>query len=288
MRFGGGIRVDTGEVVNGDVVSIGGGVSIDGEVTGDVVAVGGGVDLGPNADVAGDVTAIGGGLHRDEHARVGGSVNEIGDIGLGALRGRGRGWFPGFPGAFLASWALGSLFALMSTVARFAVLSLLVCLVLLFGREYVEQVGARAAAEPVKAGLVGLCAQLLFLPLLIVTIVVLVVTIVGIPLLALIPFALLALAIVFLIGFTAVAHYIGGLAATRFGWAAANPYLTALVGILIILSPILLARFLGLAGGFLFPITAVLVAAGFCIEYLAWTVGLGAVALLRFQKPATP
>ena len=55
-----------------------------------------------------------------------------------------------------------------------------------------------------------------------------------------------------------------------------------------IVSPVLIARILGLAGGLLFPITGTLVFVGLLIEYLAWTVGFGAVALLRFNKPAAP
>jgi hypothetical protein len=49
---------------------------------------------------------------------------------------------------------------------------------------------------------------------------------------------------------------------------------------------VLVARLLGLASGLLFPITAVLAALGFAFEYVVWTVGLGAVALLRFNGRA--
>ena len=108
-------------------------------------------------------------------------------------------------GAFWWGSMWGSLFALMSTGTRLGVLSLIACLILLVAREHVERIGARAAAEPIKAGAIGVLAQLLFLPLLIFSIVLLVVTIIGIPLLALIPFAILALVIVLLVGFTSVA-----------------------------------------------------------------------------------
>jgi hypothetical protein len=278
VRFGGSVTVGRDEVIDGDVVAIGGSASVDGEVTGDVVSIGGSVDLGPTADVRKDVTVIGGMLRRDDGARVGGEVKEIGVFGGERFR-RGRFVWPG-----MFSWGFGSVFALMSTIARLAILSLLVCLTLLVGRDYVERVGARAAAEPLKAGLVGFCAQLLLLPLLIVVIVVLVITIIGIPLLALIPFALLALALVFLVGFTAVAHHVGALASGRLGWTRENPYLTTILGIVVILSPVLIARLIGLAGIFVFPLTAVLVAAGLGLEYVVWTVGLGAVALMRFEK----
>jgi len=118
----------------------------------------------------------------------------------------------------------------------------------LVGREHVERAGARAAAEPIKAGVVGLLAQLLFVPLLVITILVLVVTIIGIPLLVLIPFVLLALAAIGLVGFTAVAFSLGRLVSRRFDWSDRNPYVTVVTGIVLLISPVLIARLIGLAG----------------------------------------
>ena len=128
----------------------------------------------------------------------------------------------------------GGLFAFISTVIRLAILCILASLVLLVGHDYVERISTRAAAEPVKAGLVGVLAQLLFLPLLIVTIVVLVVTIIGIPFLALVPFVVLGLVVLLIVGFTAVAYQVGRLVSARLGSATLNPYLTVIVGILAI------------------------------------------------------
>ena len=284
VRIGGGVQVDEGEVVNGDVVAIGGGARVDGEVRGDVVAIGGGVDLGPHADVQSDVTVVGGSLRRDPAARVGGDINQVefGDINFWP-----RGWrlprFGGPAGLFVGS-AFGSVFALVSTVTRLAVLCILASIVLLFGREHVERVGVRAASEPMKAGAVGLLIQLLFVPVLAVTIVLLVVTIIGIPLLLLVPFALLAFALLFLVGFTAVVSDVGRLAVGRFGWQGQNPYLVAALGIAIVLSPVLIGRLLGFGGGLLWPITWTLLLLGFLAEYAVWTVGLGAIALVRFDR----
>ena len=128
----------------------------------------------------------------------------------------------------------------------------------------------------------------LFVPLLVITILVLVVTIVGIPFLVLIPFALLALAVIALVGFTAVAYNLGRVVSRHFPWSEGNPYMTAIAGIVLLISPVLLARLLGLADWLLFPITGALVFLGFLVEYLAWTVGFGAVALLRFGPSAAP
>jgi hypothetical protein len=248
-----------------------------------VVAIGGTVELGPAANVSGDVTVIGGSLLRDPAARIGG---EVVDVGSGSM----ASWGARFPrGRWRERWggrAFGSAFSLLSTLTRVAVLCLLAALVILLGREHVGRISARAAAEPLKAGAIGLLAQLLLLPLLLVTIVLLVVTIIGIPLLVLIPFILLGLVVVALVGFTSVAYHIGHLLNARFGWVGGGPYATTIAGILIVVSPLLVARLLGLAGGVLFPMTLGLLAIGTILEYIAWTIGFGAVALARFHRPA--
>jgi len=284
VRIGGGVVVGPDEVINGDVVAIGGGASIDGRVRGEVVAVGGGITLGSHADVDGDVTAVGGPLTRDPGARVGGEIHEIGFGNIDFWPGtRGPGPFNGSPRSVLFGSAFGSVFALVSTVTRLGVLCILASIVLLFGRPYVERISERAATEPVKAGLVGVLIQLLFVPLLLATIFVMVITIIGIPLaVMLIPFAILALVLLFLVGFTAVASDVGRLAVSRFGAAHQNPYVTAAIGIAVVLSPLLLSRIVGFAG-LLWPLTWALLILGLFAEYVAWTVGLGAVALLRFD-----
>ena len=144
-------------------------------------------------------------------------------------------------------------------------------------------VSLRAASEPMKAGAVGLLIQLLFFPVLIAMIVVMVVTIIGIPLLVLVPFALLAFVLLFLIGFTAVAYDVGRLAVSRFGGEGQNPYFVAAIGIALVLSPLLLSRLVGFAG-LLWPVTWTLLLLGLVTEYVAWTVGLGAIALVRFDR----
>lgn len=283
VHIGGSVAVAEGEVIDGDVVAIGGSARVDGEVHGGVVAVGGSVTLGPHASVEDDVVVVGGQLHRSDSARVGGKVSEI---GIGALNfGSWRWNRPPF-GMGLGPM-FGSAFALVGTITRLAILSLFAAIVLLFGRTYAERIGTRAAAEPLKAGAIGLLAQLLFLPILVVGIVLLVVTIIGIPLLLLVPFVLLGLAIVGLVGFTGVAHHLGRVLAARFNWSADNPYLTTVTGIVLLLSPLLLARLAGLAGGIMFPLTMGLGLLGALVEYLAWTIGFGAVALVRFQ-PISP
>jgi hypothetical protein len=282
VRIGGGVRVGPDEVINGDVVAIGGDADVDGQVRGDAVAIFGDLELGPSANVTGDAVVVGGALRRDPAARVGGEINEIGlgDVNYG-------GWwrwpFMGPPGPLFGS-SFGSAFALISTGTRLAIYCILASVVLLFGRGYVGRVSERAASEPVKAGAVGFLIQLLFFPVLIASIVVMVVTIIGIPLLVLVPFGLLAFALLCFVGFTAVTYDVGRLATQRYGGDGQNPYLVAVVGMAVLLSPVLLSRLIGFGGPMLWPITASLLALGLLVEYVVWTVGLGAVALLKFDR----
>jgi len=286
FQFGESITVDADELVARDVVAIGGSIRVFGEVRGSVVAIGGNVDLGPDAVVNRDVVVIGGSLDREPGARVNGEVHDVSWRGINVADWNERRAFDIWPGP-----ALGSVIAFVSTVGRLAILTLFALVVVLLGRDYVEMVGTRAAAEPLKAGAVGVLSQLLFLPLLVITIVMLVITIIGIPLLVLIPFVLLGLIVVSLVGFTAVAQQIGRLITGRFGWSS-GPYATTCAGIVLILSPVLLARMASMIGRGMFPMTMGLGVFGAILEYLVWTIGFGAVAIAwlasRRNRPVQP
>jgi hypothetical protein len=276
VRIGSSVSVNEGEVVDGDVVAVGGSVRIDGQVRGDAVAIGGSMTLGPRADVANNVVVVGGPLRRDPAARVGGRVQTV---GLGTMNFGDWRWGANPLGLFWGSM-VGAAFALVFTLTRLAILCLLAALVVLFGRTYMERTADHAATETVKAGAIGFLAQLLFLPVLVITIVVLVMTIIGIPLLLLLPFVFLGLGVVAVIGFTSVGYRLGQLFLARMGWPADNPYTTAIAGIVLVMSPLLLARLLGLVLPFTFGLGLI----GMLLEYAAWTVGFGAVALTRFGR----
>lgn len=66
VRFGSDVTVSHDQVVEGDVVSIGGDVDVRGHVTGNVSAMGGDLTLASTAVVDGDVVCIGGTM-REEH-----------------------------------------------------------------------------------------------------------------------------------------------------------------------------------------------------------------------------
>ena len=281
VRIGGSVAVDSDEYVRGDVVVIGGSANINGEVDGEVVVVGGSARFGPQADVRGDITVVGGGLSRDAGSVIRGAINEVGFGGIPwrGEWGRNADW----------DWMNGiyPVARLTGTLVRITLLVLLTTLVLFVAKTPVEQIADRVAADPVKSWFVGFLAEMLFIPVLIMTAVVLAISIIGIPLLVLLPVAVVALLVVMLVGFTAVAYHIGRLLQDKVDVLRTRPYAATLTGILLIVSPVLLARLVGLTGdlGFVvWPIAAV----GFLLEYSVWTAGLGAAALARFNRPAVP
>jgi len=275
----GGVTVPRDESVAGQVVAVIGSVRVDGHVSDQVVAVLGSVSLGPEAQVDGDVIAVGGRVNVADGARVKGDIREV------SFRSpeMGVSWSPwwGVPFAFNP---FDGTARLVGTVFRLFLLGLFGCLVLLLVRQPVERISQRVSSEPVKMALVGLLAQLLFFPLLFLTVVILAVSIIGIPLLLLVPFVILTMLMVFLGGFTAVAYVVGGWGAARAGIAEDQPFLRVWIGVLIVLAPLLLARFFGVVGG-PFQVGALAVAsAAFMIEYVAWTTGFGAALTTGFER----
>jgi hypothetical protein len=284
VRIGGSVKVATDEQVTDDVVVVGGSADIDGQVDGDLVVVGGSATLGPNADIRSDVTVVGGALNQDPKAYVGGKVQNVGfgEIPFGGDWGRRRSWRSWDP---IGTFRPAARF--MGTAVRVGLLMLFSALVLFVARRPVEQIAERAAAEPLKAWVVGFLAEILFVPILILTVFVLAVSIIGIPLLLLVPVAIVGAMLAFLVGFTGIAYYSGGFLQSPVEQLRARPYAATCAAILAIVSPLLLARIVGLTGELGF-IVGILVAVGMVVEYLAWTTGLGAAALVRFAKPTHP
>jgi len=143
-------------------------------------------------------------------------------------------------------------------------------------------------AEPFRAGIAGLAAQIFFLPVLIITVIVLAVSIVGIPLLLLVPFALLAVLVALLLGFAGAGCGVGRLITRRAGSHPATLFVTLVVGLAVIWALTLIARFVGLAGSPVRVVLGAVLLAGFVVEYAAWTVGLGAVLISRFGRRGRP
>jgi len=114
------------------------------------------------------------------------------------------------------------------------------------------------------------------------TVIILAISIIGIPLLLLVPFALLALLAALLLGFTGVAYRMGRWAQERFGWGKQSRYLLLVAGLGMVWGLTVLGRIVALAGWPVWILSAGLIGVGFLVEYVAWTIGLGATLLSRF------
>jgi hypothetical protein len=79
----------------------------------------------------------------------------------------------------------------------------------------------------------------------------------------------------------------GRLITRRAGGHPLTLFATLLVGLAVIWALTLIARFGGLVGGPVRTALGLLLLAGFVVEYVAWTVGLGAVLITRFGRRAT-
>jgi len=280
VRVFGDVVVSEDEQVSGQVVAVLGSVRVDGEVSQQVVAVLGSVDLGPRAVVGGDVVTVGGRLRKAPGARIGGNETEVSPGDFGA-----RVHVPGLPewGPFQFG-GFGPVARLFGTSFRFVLLVIVAGLALVVARRAVEGSAERVASDPVRSTLVGLAAWLLFVPLFTLIAVVLSISIIGIPLLLLLPFAVLLLLLMAVAGFSGTASAVGQWARRRFGLGTPPGFADVFVGIVIILLPVLAGRIVAFGGWTLSPIVFLLVATGVAVEFLAWSSGFGAVLTNVFSR----
>ena len=283
IRVFGNVSVDRDEEITGQVVAVFGSVRVHGKVGDQVVSVFGSVVLGPEAIVGGDVVSVGGRVIREGGAEARRGVTEVAldDLPFGIHIGPWNSWgdMPWFA-------SFGAIPRLFGTALRLSLLLLVTGIALIVARRGVEASAERVIDSPLKVTAVGLLAELLVLPVMVLTIIVLSISIIGIPLLLLIPFVVVALIFMALVGFTGTAAAIGGMVQRRMSGGVRVDFAAVLVGLLVILSPILVARLLALGGWPLTPVAVVLVGVGFAVELLAWASGFGAMllnALTRWQ-----
>ena len=206
---------------------------------------------------------------RDEGARHVGSVNYI---SFGDWSRRTFGWFPIFDFGDFGRWL-----SLAGTFARVSLLAMLMVVMLVVARPAVARSGRAAVAEPIRAALVGLAAEIFFVPFLIAASIGLAITIVGIPFVALlVPVAIVIAVFALVLGFTSLACRLGEWVEDRLGWQPGNAFLATAIGFLLIMGPTLAARLIGVGPDALRPVAFALLMIGLAVEFLAWTVGLGA------------
>jgi hypothetical protein len=262
------VRIERDEEVTDAVIVVGGDLIIDGRVRDGVFVAGGDVHLSATADVRGELVVAGGTLTRDAGARQVGSVSYV---SFGDWWRQNTWWWPTIRFVEMGRW-----WSLVGTIARIAVLGLLMMIMLVVARAPVARVGRAALAEPLRAFLIGLAAEIFFLPFLLAASIGLIITIIGIPFVAvLVPIAIILAVFAFVLGFTALACRIGERIEDRLGWQPGNAFIATAIGFVILLAPTLIARFVNFApwGG---AMSFALIALGLTVEFVAWTLGLGA------------
>lgn len=278
VRVFGDVAVQEDESVSGQVVAVLGSVRVDGAVGDQVVSVLGSIDLGPNAYIRGDVVSVGGRVRRAPGAVIRGGVTEVSlaDPNLHFNFEPLFGWthFPPFA-AFPR---------LVGSALRFLLLLMLTSLAFVLARPTVEASAARVTDSPVQSALVGLAAQFLLVPAIILTAIILAISIIGIPLLLLIPFAIIVLLLVALAGFAGVAVSVGQWTRRRLGVASESRFVDIVVGLTVILLPVLVARLVALSGWPGTPLAIMLLMVGFVVEFFAWSSGFGAVLTNAFGR----
>jgi len=261
------------------IVVIGGSATIDGHADDDVVVIGGTLRLGPKAVVDGDVVTVGGESLIDPGAQVRGKVDEAvvfppdWDINLGWLS---------LPGGW---WPVAALGATLMRLSLILVVSLLLTLV---AHGWIRSMATRASSV-LSAGLLGAAVEVLFVPAMLAIVIGLLISIVGIPLLGAIPFVLAAAALVWAGGFAAVAMCLGARLRGRSVVISSSPMLDVVLGFVAITVVTVVAHFISLGPGWLTPVGWLTRALGLTIEYVAWTIGLGAaISSIFLRGPAIP
>jgi hypothetical protein len=269
IAFGQDVRIERDEEVTDAAIVVGGSLDVAGRVRDGVVVVGGNLHLSATADVRGDIVLVGGTLTRDPGAQLSGGVNYV---SFGDWSRRNFGWWPAVRFGEMGRWV-----SLAGTIARVSVLGVLMVMMLVVARAPVARVGRAALAEPLRAFVIGLAAEIFFLPLLVAAAIGLALTIIGIPFVAiLVPIAIVIAVFAFVLGFTALACRIGEWIEDRLGWQPGNAFVATTIGFFVLLAPTLLARFVDVASIGAAPLTFMLVTIGLTVEFIAWTMGLGA------------
>jgi hypothetical protein len=272
IALGQDVRIERDEEVTDAAIVVGGSLNVDGRVRDGIVVVGGNLHLSSTADVRGDVVLVGGTLTRDPGAQLTGGVDYI---SFGDWSRRNFAWLPSVRFGEFGRWI-----SLAGTLARLSVLAILMVMMLIVARAPVARVGRAALAEPLRAFVIGLAAEIFFVPLLVAAAIGLALTIIGIPFVAiLVPIAIAIAMFAFVLGFTALACRIGEWIEDRLGWQPGNAFIATAIGFVLLLSPTMLARTVDVASGGAEPLRFTMMALGLGVEFLAWTTGLGAAII---------
>lgn len=295
VRFGEDIVIPADKVIDGDVVAIGGDVTVYGRVKGDCVSIGGQVNVKDKGVVEGDAVSMGGGVATSDSASVGGS-----NVSLGSPWTHSHAFWP-MVGLF---GAVGTGIWLVHTLVRLALTVFLAWLALLLARErlvYAVDTMYERFGRSFLFGLAGFAGSLVALPTAIVLLIlvgaiaiaILAITIIGIPVAIVLLLGLilgiigivLGLIVAVFLAFLNGAMFLGQRVLGRNTERGKNPLLAITVGVLLITALKVAGKLIGLVGLIVFhPIAIALGIATGALAAILTIAGFGAMIQTRFAR----
>ncbi len=267
------------ERIDGDVVSIGGTVVVEGEVTGDAVAVGwtrrdrateprwpgmssrsaADVSIGDSAQVFGDAVSVWGGMDIARTAKVSGEQVQVGGLGFAPKI--------GFPFGLAKRDSGHDLWSFVRRVVWVLVLVGLGVLAYTLFPARMRRLSGTAESRGLVAFLAGFAGLILWLP----AFILLCVTIIGIPVALLLIFLT---PVAMLLGYVAVAEAAGRRLLRGRNVSAPSLAMTVGAGVLALEGILLLARFLRAFGSTFDLLGSILGLVGWSVIAIAATDGL--------------
>ena len=243
VKIGESIVIPQGADVK-SAVSVGGSVTVYGQVEEDVVAVGGSVYLKDTASVGGDTVSVGGKIMREPGAIAKGEITEVSAAGIS----------PAVTYFTKGGMLQGMLFFRLLTILGIVVIA--VILVAMFLPQ-LGRVSGVLEADLLRNFLIGLAIALLFFPIM----VALAVSIIGI---VLIPVWVILVGAACLFGYVAASHILGKKTLHAFRLENRSLMTETLVGIILL------------------SIVGLVPVGGFLIKMIAVLCGLGGVYATKF------
>lgn len=263
--MGGEANLHEGSVVDGAVVIFGGTLQSDGEIKGELVSFGGQVNLGETAIVKGDAISFGGDFNYNESTEFGGELISEFPGPINFSFSEDFDFSSISPSGFWKSF--NPIIEVMWLFLRSFIWAAVAVIVMLFLNKQVEKMSDTVIAQPVISGGLGLLTVVVA-PVVLIG---LIVTIIGIPL-SLVLIFILGLAWTF--GIVSIGYLVGKRFARMLNQSWADPVD---------------------AGAGTFILTFVINGIGLFVPCVAWfipafvgIVGLGAVGLTRFGTQSYP
>ncbi len=276
VRFGEDIHIGEHELVQGDVVAIGGDIVIEGKVRGNVVNVFGDTELHGTAVINGDVVTVMGELNEYHNPRVRGETVSV------------AGGAPNIQLPFL-NYDTGNLWGVVTRVVKFVIFTLLLLMIIYFLPDRTRISSDHVFGSFFKSLGVGVLVLLVGSVVVLILGVVLSITIIGIPVALLL---VLSYGALLLLGYFVSALALGRILCKKFGPEGASSFLCGFMGLFLITLPGFIAAMMWVVP-FLAPIQLLLKTIAVFVTFLTVTLGSGALIIskagtLSLERPEVP